>query len=73
MIVLILAYYFSCMVPPQVYPMMIGPYTTWEECASVREWLDRRGYETAGCGLLPYPLEGAVKLGVIELPPEGEH
>ena len=68
MIVLLLAYYFSCMVPPQEYPLMVGPYMTWEECASVREYLDRRGYETGGCSLLSYPLEGSVLLEVIEIP-----
>lgn len=64
----IVAFYFSVMVPPQEWPVVIGPYETWEECASVREFLDRKGYETDSCGTMPYPQEGSQLLKVIEIP-----
>jgi len=69
MSVLLVAFYFSMMVPDRAYPLLVGPYTEWDECASVREWLDRRGYETDSCLLMPFPQE-AVKLEVLELPHE---
>lgn len=52
--------------------MLIGPYADWSDCASVREWLDRRGYETDSCLLMPFPQE-AVQLEVLELPPGVSH
>lgn len=72
MLVLLVAFYFSLMVPHQDYPIMIGPYADWSECASIREWLDRRGYETDSCLLMPFPQE-AVQLHTLELPPEVSH
>ena len=69
MAVVLVAYFFAVMVPERDYPLMVGPYETWAECASVREWLDRRGYESDGCGLIPLPQE-AVQLKPLELPKE---
>jgi len=69
MLAILVAFYFSMMVPDRAYPLLVGPYTEWDECASVREWLDRRGYETDSCLLMPFPQE-AVKLEVLELPHE---
>ena len=69
MLTLLVAFYFSMMVPDRAYPLLVGPYVEWDECASVREWLDRRGYETDSCLLMPFPQE-AVKLEVLELPHE---
>lgn len=65
----LVAYFFALMIPTQEYPVLVGPYGEWAECASVREWLDRRGYETSGCGLMPLPQE-AEYLDVFELPKE---
>lgn len=69
MLMILVSFYFSIMIPERDYPMLIGPYDDWSECASVREWLDRRGYETDSCLLMPFPQE-AVKLEVLELPHE---
>lgn len=69
MLMILVSFYFSIMIPERDYPILVGPYTDWDECASVREWLDRRGYETGSCLLMPFPQE-AVKLNVLELPHE---
>jgi hypothetical protein len=69
MLTLLVAFYFSIMIPDRDYPMLIGPYTEWNECASVREWLDRRGYETDSCLLMPFPQE-SMQLEVLHLPLE---
>lgn len=63
----LIAFYFSLLLFYQEWPVLIGPYETWEECASVREMLDRRGYETDDCTLLPVEQE-ARKLEVIDIP-----
>lgn len=73
MIEKIVAFYFGMLVAGQEWPVMVGPYETWEECASVREFLDRRGYETDTCSLLPYPQEESQYLEVGHLPkPKGD-
>jgi hypothetical protein len=36
-------------------PILAGPYDDWSQCASVREYLDRRGYETSDCELMSIP------------------
>lgn len=64
----LIALYFSVLIPEQEWPLLIGPYETWPECASVREFLDHRGYETAGCTAMPYPQEDAFLLRVGDLP-----
>lgn len=69
MLVTLVAFFFSLMLPDREYPILIGPYADWAECASVREWLDRRGYETDGCYLLSIPQE-AVQLEPLHLPQE---
>ena len=69
MTTLLVAFYFSIMLPERDYPTIIGPYMEWSECASVREWLDRRGYETASCLLMPFPQE-STELDVFHLPLE---
>ena len=51
---IIVAFYFSVMVSGQDWPVVVGPYKDWSECASVREFLDRRGYETDSCSVLPF-------------------
>jgi hypothetical protein len=63
----IMAFYFAVMVLSQGWPVMIGPYSEWAECASVREYLDRRGFETGSCELMPIGQE-AKRLEVIDLP-----
>ena len=63
----IVAFYFSVMVPYQDWPLLAGPYPTWEDCASVREALDRWGYVTDGCAVMPYP-QDSVPLAVFQLP-----
>lgn len=63
----LMAFYFSLMVVMQEWPVLIGPYREWSECASVREFLDRRGYETSACELMPMGQE-AEHLNVIDLP-----
>lgn len=64
----LIALYFSVLIPEQEWPLLIGPYETWSECASVREFLDHRGYETAGCTVMSYPQEDAFLLRVGDLP-----
>ena len=64
----LVAFYFSLMVVTQAWPVTVGPYATWAECASVREYIDRRGYETGGCGVMPYPQPDSVLLQVIDVP-----
>ena len=54
------AYYFGLLVAWQEWPILAGPYEEWVACASVREYLDRRGYLTDSCALLPYPQESQV-------------
>jgi len=51
---IVCAFYFSLMVSTQSYPVMVGPYESWEECTKVREWLDWRAYETDDCETFPY-------------------
>lgn len=63
----ITAFYFSLLLFYQEWPVLIGPYDTWDECASVREALDRRGYETDDCTMLPVDQE-ARHLEVIDIP-----
>jgi len=50
-----MAFYFSLLLPERGYPLLIGPYETWDECASVREWIDRLNFETDYCAQMPYP------------------
>lgn len=67
---ILLAYYFSALVAGRDYPVVIGPYASWDECASVREWVDRKfQLETAGCGLLPFPQYESVLMQVFDVPP----
>ena len=63
---MIIAWFLSIMVSWQVYPLIAGPYTL-EECYAVREWLDRRGYDTDDCTMMSVEQE-AVKLEVGYLP-----
>lgn len=65
---MILAYYFSLMIAGQDYPVLAGPYEDWGACESVRDYLDQHGYETDGCGLMPFPQEDAVLLEVVSIP-----
>jgi hypothetical protein len=66
-VTVLVAIYFSVLVPGQNWPLLVGPYLTWEDCDVVRGWLDRRGYETDACASMPWPQE-AVLLGVLDLP-----
>ena len=52
---LLVSFYFGLLVAWQEWPLTIGPYSEWDECNSVRQWLDAQGYETDRCGLMPYP------------------
>lgn len=67
MIFMLVAFYFSVLIEAQEWPIVVGPYEEWEECASVREYLDRRGYETDGCYLMPYP-QDSIYLSVGDIP-----
>jgi len=67
-LVIQVAFYFSVMIPQQNHPLLAGPYREWEECSHTREWLAMRGYDTEGCGLLPFPQANSVYLGVMEIP-----
>ena len=58
------------MLSTQNYPVMLGPYESWEECTKVREWLDGRAYETDNCETFPYPQVGSQMLVVPYLPNE---
>ena len=66
---MLVAFFFSMLVACQEWPVLIGPYETWDGCASVREWLDRRGYETDDCSTLPLP-QDSILLDTLHLPPE---
>lgn len=68
MIEIIVAFYFSIMVTGQEWPVVVGPYESWGDCASVREFLDRRGYETDSCSMLPFPQEKSQYLNVGGIP-----
>ena len=70
MSLILCAFYFSLMLSTQNYPVMVGPYESWEECAKVREWLDGRAYETDNCETFPYPQSGSQMLVVPYLPKE---
>ena len=70
MSLILCAFYFSLMLTTQDYPVMVGPYETWEECTKVREWLDWRTYETDDCETFPYPQSGSQSLVVPYLPKE---
>ena len=67
---IVCAFYFSLMLTTQSYPVMVGPYETWEECTKVREWLDWRTYETDDCETFPYPQGSSQLLAVPYLPRE---
>jgi hypothetical protein len=68
--VVVCAFYFSLLLSTQSYPVMVGPYDTWEECTKVREWLDWRTYETDDCETFPYPQGDSQFLIVPYLPKE---
>lgn len=63
----LMAFYFALVLMSQDWPILVGPYPDWSACASVREFLDRRGYETGSCELLPID-QDAKHLEVIDLP-----
>ncbi len=65
---LLVAFYFMCLVPSQEHPLVVGPYSTWDECASVREFLNARGYETGGCSVMPFPQDQSITLNVGDIP-----
>lgn len=70
----IVAFFFSVMVSGQEYPVVVGPYETWEDCASVREFLDRRGYETDRCAVLPLPQDSQyLHVGDLPQPDKENH
>lgn len=70
MSLILCAFYFSLLVSTQSYPVMVGPYESWEECTKVREWLDGRAYETDDCETFPYPQGDSQMLAVPYLPKE---
>lgn len=63
----IAAFFFSLLLFGQEWPVLIGPYEAWDQCASVREYLDRRGYETGECSLMPIE-QDARRLDVVDIP-----
>lgn len=65
---ILVAFYFSLIVLEREWPVVVGPYELWSDCASVREFLDRRGYETVECGLMIVPQEDDVLLQVGDIP-----
>lgn len=62
-----MGFYFAVMLTTQSWPVLVGPYDEWDQCASVREFLDRRGYETGSCEPMPMGQE-AMYLNVIDVP-----
>ena len=64
---MVMAFYFSVLLVTQTWPVLIGPYQEWAQCASVREYLDRRGYETSACEPMPMGQE-ARQLNVVDVP-----
>lgn len=64
---MIVGFYFAVMLATQDWPLLIGPYEEWGQCASVREYLDRRGYETSTCAPMPMG-QDALYLNVIDIP-----
>lgn len=67
MIESLLAFYFSLLLFAQDWPVLIGPYETSEECNAVREFADRRGYETDDCELMSQPQDSKF-LEVVQIP-----
>jgi hypothetical protein len=63
------AYFLFIIVTWREWPVEVGPYTL-EECHSVKEFLDRRGYEVSGCEVMSVPQEDAVKLEIPHIPTE---
>src|SRR5689334_1663203 len=68
---IVCAFYFSLLLSSQTFPVMVGPYDSWEECTKVREWRDWRAYETDDCESFPYPQGGSQRVIVPYLPKEG--
>ena len=67
----LLAYFFSLLLMMQQVdqdvPIVAGPYFEYDQCESVREYLDHRGYETDACALMSISTP-ARKLEVIDIP-----
>lgn len=61
------AYFLLVVVSYQEWPVMLGPYTL-DDCLSVKEYMDRRGYEVSSCEWLSIPQEAAVSLQIPYLP-----
>lgn len=52
---LLIAYFFAIIISIEEGPILIGPYKDYSDCASVEEFLTKRGYETETCSILPLP------------------
>lgn len=66
---MLVAFFLFVMIPVQEWPEELGPYT-WEECFAVQEYLNRRGYDTTTCSVMPLPQPDAIYLEVPYLPRE---
>jgi hypothetical protein len=72
---LIVALYFSVMVPGQYWPVLVGPYASWEHCDAVRSSVEHQGYETDRCGTMSYPQPGSqyIEIGMQPTMDNGEY
>ncbi len=64
---MLLSYFLILVLAWQECSVLVGPFPERSACMDVQEWLDRRGYETGGCSVLPIPQE-AIMVRVGDLP-----
>lgn len=63
---MILAYFLILVLAGQDCPVLVGPFEDRSSCLDVREWVERRGYETGGCSIMSLPQDSVmVKVGEI--------
>ena len=64
---MLIAYFLILILVGHDCPVLVGPFEDRSGCLDVREWVERRGYETGGCSVLSLPQE-AIMVHVGELP-----
>jgi len=58
---MLIAYFILVFANSQGWPAMLGPYD-YEECRTLFDLLNARGYDLGGCGALPVPQSDAYYL-----------
>jgi hypothetical protein len=64
---MLISFFLFVLVSWQQWPITLGPYTH-EECLTVKEFLDRKGYDVSSCGIMSVPQEDSIKLEVPYIP-----